>query len=126
MANKSGVGYRRPPKHTQFKKGQSGNPSGRPKGTVNLATALYNTLREPVEMVEDGITKTMTKMEAAVKRLVEEAINGDMHAFRVLSVLSQAMQEAEGSATSTELEGADKKILETLFRRFAPAGAAQS
>src|SRR5437899_7130037 len=123
MANKSGVGYRRPPKHTQFKKGQSGNPNGRP---VNLATALYNTLREPVEMVEDGTTKTMTKMEAAVKRLVDEAINGDMHAFRVLSVLSQAMQEAEGSATSAELEGADKKILETLFRHFAPAGAAQS
>jgi len=79
-----------------------------------------------VEMVEDGTTKTMTKMEAAVKRLVEEAINGDMYAFRVLSVLSQAMQEAEGSATSAELEDADKKILETLFRRFAPAGAAQS
>ena len=40
------VGYRKPPMHSRFKKGKSGNPNGRPKGTVNFATVLLKTLRE--------------------------------------------------------------------------------
>jgi hypothetical protein len=81
MAKRSDVGYGRPPKETQFKKGQSGNPSGLPKATINMTTALTRTLSQTVEVEEDGKTITITKMEAAVKRLVDEAIDGDMHAY---------------------------------------------
>jgi len=42
------LGYCNPPEHGRFKKGQSGNPKGRPKGTLNLATVLERTLREKV------------------------------------------------------------------------------
>ena len=45
-ARSTKVGYGNPPQHTRFKKGQSGNPRGRPKGTLNLATVLARTLRE--------------------------------------------------------------------------------
>ena len=37
------VGYRKPPKHSQFKPGQSGNPNGRPRG-ASLATQVRNLL----------------------------------------------------------------------------------
>ena len=121
MAKRSDVGYRRPPKETQFKKGESGNPSGRPKATINMTTALTRTLSEPVEVeAEDGNTVTITKMEAAVKRLVDEAIAGDMHAFRVLSVLTQVLQNSAGD-DSENIEGTDREVMQSLMRRFAAA-----
>ena len=43
-SERSEVGYRKPPKATQFKQGQSGNPHGRPKGTKNLKTDLIEEL----------------------------------------------------------------------------------
>src|ERR1700742_2968486 len=47
-----GVGYKRPPKHTQFRPGQSGNPKGRPKGTQNLKSDLREELGEIVRVRE--------------------------------------------------------------------------
>jgi hypothetical protein len=82
------VGYRKPSKSVQFKKGVSGNPRGRPKGKRNLATVLEETLNETTVIVEDGQKRTMTKMEAAVRSLVSSATSGDIHAFRVLSMLT--------------------------------------
>lgn len=41
------IGYKKPPRHTRFRKGQSGNPKGRPKGTQNLKTDLAEELSEP-------------------------------------------------------------------------------
>ena len=43
-----GVGYGRPPRHTRFAKGQSGNPRGRPCGAKNFMTLLEEALDELV------------------------------------------------------------------------------
>ena len=56
------VGYGNPPKHTRFRKGESGNPQGRPKGTLNMATVLARTLRERVVINENGQRKVVTKL----------------------------------------------------------------
>src|SRR6202030_3462192 len=48
------VGYGKPPRHTRFKKGRSGNPRGRPNGSKNLSTLLSETLSEPVIVAENG------------------------------------------------------------------------
>ena len=81
------VGYRKPPAHTRFKKGQSGNPKGRPKGSLNLSTVLVRTLREQVVINEGGQRKTVTKLEAAVKQLANKAASGDLGALRQLFML---------------------------------------
>src|SRR2546423_15574968 len=48
------VGYRKPPRHTRFTKGQSGNPRGRPPGAKNLKTLLSDALNEFVIVSENG------------------------------------------------------------------------
>ena len=50
------VGYKKPPLHTRFRKGQSGNPRGRPRGSKNLSTLLTDALNEPVVVTEDGLS----------------------------------------------------------------------
>ena len=82
------VGYCNPPKHCRFKRGQSGNSRGRPPGSLNMATVLERALREKVVINENGRQKTVTKLEAAVKQLVNKAASGDLAALRQLSALA--------------------------------------
>lgn len=70
------VGYCRPPKHSRFKKGRSGNPFGRPKGAKNIATVVQETLRERVVITENGPRRTVTKLEAAMIQLTKKALCG--------------------------------------------------
>src|ERR1035437_5871182 len=72
------VGFGKPPSHGQFRKGVSGNPRGRPKGKRNLATVLERTLEEKVVINENGERKTVTKLEAALKQMVNKAAGGDL------------------------------------------------
>jgi Family of unknown function (DUF5681) len=48
------VGYGRPPKATQFKPGNSGNPKGRPKGPKSVGAVLYGILHRRIEVTENG------------------------------------------------------------------------
>lgn len=70
------VGKGKPPKHTQFKKGQSGNQKGRPKGTKNVESALRAALERKVTVRENGGTRQVPFVEAFVHTLVEKALKG--------------------------------------------------
>jgi len=78
------VGYARPPKHTQFKPGQSGNPKGRPKRAKNLKTLLREEAEAPVRISEGGKSRTVTKQQALIKRLMTKALGGDLKAAQLL------------------------------------------
>lgn len=71
------IGYRRPPASGQFKKGSSGNPKGRPKGSSNFLTLLDKELAQKIVVTENGKKKTLTRLQAMVKRMVSGALQGD-------------------------------------------------
>jgi hypothetical protein len=113
------IGYGKPPKHTQFTKGRSGNARGRPKGTLNLATVLQRTLREKVVINENGSRKTITKLEAAITQLVNKAASGDGHAVRYLCQLVISAEERSGVAEPvTQFSDTDQKVMDNVLKRF--------
>lgn len=113
------VGYGRPPKHTRFQKGQSGNPAGRPKGALNLATILARILQEPVVITEHGRKTTITKFEAVVKQVTNKAVLGDARASDQVFTLVQAQErQLEGPEPATELSEADQRVWDRMLRQL--------
>ena len=110
------VGYKKPPKHTQFKPGQSGNPNGRPKGTKNLKTDLEEELKERIPIKEAGKAKKVSKQRAMVKALMAKAVGGDTKAVNiVMGMISKLMIGEETAETTLEdLTATDEAILDEL------------
>jgi Family of unknown function (DUF5681) len=112
------VGYRRPPLATRFRPGTSGNPRGRPMGARNLATVLAETLAERVVVTENGRRKRITKLEAAVKQLVNRAASGEARSMSLLLALIQA-SEAKPLETGSAAQSADDAlVLREIARRM--------
>src|SRR5258708_4423322 len=78
------VGFGKPPKHTRFRKGHSGNPKGRPRGSRNASTLLDEALKERVVVSENGRRRKVTKLEAILTQLVNKAAQGDHRATQLL------------------------------------------
>lgn len=78
------VGYGRPPKEHQFRPGQSGNPSGRPKGARSFDTDLRDELGEVISISDGNKTIEVTKQRAIIKTLLRMAISGDPRAIATI------------------------------------------
>ena len=76
------VGYGKPPRHTRFKPGQSGNPRGRPSGSKNLRTLLSDALNESVVIADNGGRRRVSKREAIVTQLVNRSATADWRAVK--------------------------------------------
>jgi hypothetical protein len=74
------TGYKRPPAQHQFKKGQSGNRSGRPKEARSLITVLSNVLKQSVTFKQGGKTRQISKGDAIIKVLMNMGTKGDRRA----------------------------------------------
>jgi hypothetical protein len=118
------VGYGKPPAHTRYKKGQSGNPAGRRKGSKNFSTVLLEALQETVVIQQNGKTKKISKQQAAVKQAVHKAASGDLRAFSLIaSLTTQIEQSAEREPNSAiVLNEQDKKVILSLFKRYEKPG----
>jgi hypothetical protein len=92
------VGYGKPPVEKRFKKGQSGNPKGRPKKRRSLEAEFNRELKLKVSINENGRRKTITKREAIVKTLVNAAIKG-ANPRLLLPYLEKREQELNGPIT---------------------------
>jgi len=114
------VGYGKPPRHTRFKKGQSGNPRGRPKGSKNLTTLLGEALNEPVIVAENGGRRKITMREAIIKQLVKRSATADLRAIKILLDMVRDIEgQIEPAFESRAFTEADEKVIEQLRARFS-------
>jgi len=114
------VGYGKPPHHTRFKKGQSGNPRGRACGSKNLKTLLSEALNEPVIITENGRRRKITKREAIVREVVNCSATPDLRAVRIVFDLLRDIegQTEPASAETAAFTAADEEVIEQLKARL--------
>ena len=116
------VGYKKPPRHSQFKPGQSGNPKGRPKRTKNLKTDLREDISETVSVIENGSSRVVSKQRAIVKRTVAKALGGDARATeQIIKLIIMHFSSEEGEQDLVELLAEDTAILDRFFNEKRPA-----
>ena len=116
------VGYKRPPKHSQFKKGQSGNPRGCPKGSGTLLSDFTAELAQEIQITENGRSRKITKQRALVMAVSAAAIKGDMRAVAlVLTWLPRLIDASPEALADSELSPADRDILESYIKRRSEA-----
>jgi Family of unknown function (DUF5681) len=121
--NATKVGYGNPPTHSRFRRGQSGNPKGRPKGTLNMATVLERTLREKVVINKDGKPKRVTKLQAALNQLSDKAAAGELRAVQLLTALVRTAEERvlQEAVPDSIFDEPDEKVVQEILRRFEAA-----
>jgi Family of unknown function (DUF5681) len=106
------VGYKSPPKATQFKPGQSGNPKGRPKGIRPVGAVLQDIIHQKVSVTEGGKTRRLPALEVMLRRLANDAMRSDQKAIKLL--LSLVDRYAESPEAALQLRGLldeDEEIL---------------
>src|SRR3954451_10174463 len=89
------VGFCRPPLHTRFQPGVSGNPSGRAKGSQNFKTLLDRILKEEIPLIDGDRSRKVSKAEAITRRLVIGARKGDSRSLLALFRLAEQTGQFE-------------------------------
>jgi hypothetical protein len=113
------VGYGKPPLHSRFQKGRSGNPKGRPRGRKNMSTLLSDALNGSVSVVENGRRKKITKREAIITQLVNKSASADLKATQmVLAMLRDVEARADSDAEPAAFTEADQQIIRRIQARL--------
>lgn len=113
------VGYGRPPAATQFRKGRSGNPNGRPKGRKDVGTIIRGALHRKVDVRESGRVRSMPKIEAAIEVALNKALKGDQRAFAKLMDVAVKLGIVELATEEPKLS--DNKEADEAFQTIAKA-----
>jgi len=112
------TGYKRPPAASRWKKGQSGNPSGRKRGTANLKTDLIAEMSEVIQISEGGNPRRITKQRALLKSLTAGAIKGDPRAAHlILNLLARVLEDDRLPIASRPVSAEDEAILKAFLNR---------
>jgi len=116
------VGYKKPPKATQFQKGNSGNPRGRPKGGRNLASLAKRVSDRKITIQENGRTRRISAGEAVLMKIFNKALAGDAPSQRLaLSLLTTAQSDGALAPTLFQSDG-DRALLRQALEEWSAAG----
>jgi len=115
------VGYRKPPRHTQYRPGQSGCPAGRRKGVRNLKTDVKRILAMKVKVKENGRSRTKSTQEAALMVLRERTFNGNTRALQLFLELALRFNNDE-AGEAQPLPADARAILDAYVAKQAAAG----
>jgi hypothetical protein len=113
------VGYGKPPAHTRFVKGQSGNPRGRAPGAKNMKTLLTKALNEPVVVTDNGGRRKLSKREAIVTQLVNRSAKADFKAIQIVFGMLRDIEDgADPQPADPTFVEADQQIIQRITARF--------
>jgi hypothetical protein len=114
------IGYGRPPKATQWKKGQSGNRCGRAKGARSFDSIMHKTLTRPVKIREGGKIRTVSFLEAMVLKFAEDAMKGDPKAaaFLLSRYDPEAIRHGEIRRGTKDTKNMSAEELSALYQRM--------
>lgn len=130
------VGYCRPPTHTRFKQGQSGNPRGRPKGSRSLTAIIQDELSTKATVRDGGRERRLQKRQIVARRLVNSAVGGDLKSIDKLVKLDDGplhkgrgrIAGANATPATIEVTNGDHDILAefmAMARHALGAGGGQ-
>ena len=108
------VGHGKPPRHTRFQPGRSGNPGGRKKESLNLNTLLERVLNSEIMLSEHGKSRNVTIMEAVLLSSVKTAIAGNQRAIEYLLDRAETLDSLNQVQTA-DLEQEDQDLLDAAM-----------
>ena len=125
-SDEPGIGYGKPPKQNQFKRGKSGNPKGRPKGSKNPGTVVKELNNELIPVTKNGKTKYMTSFRAMMTQIRNDALRGDQKAQREWRICLETYSEADGLPTvPLLLHERDEVVMAGIMDRMRKALTAE-
>lgn len=118
MSKDNEYGYGKPPKHSQFKPGQSGNKKGRPKGSKNTYILLNDVLNQKINIKENGKDLKISKKTAMIMQLVNKGVKGDIKAISTLlpHMLLADIKDEDKEKLMAALNQDDKEILSNFLK----------
>jgi hypothetical protein len=120
------VGRNRPPRAHRFRKGVSGNPGGRKKGSVNVKSVVKEVAETPITLTENGQRQTVSIVLGVFLRVAQQALQGDLRAAAIfLEYCTRFLPEPVNDVV--DLSAADRSLIEQgLQRREPPAGTVEA
>lgn len=114
------VGYGKPPRHTRWQKGQSGNPKGRRKGSrhIRFAELLKKALTKKVKVRKGGKVVSLSRLETGIEQFANKVGQGDFQTFRFMMLLGdkmdlQELHDRHGNNV-TDLSDAKRRLRQML------------
>ena len=113
------IGYGKPPEHSRFKEGESGNSKGRPKGVKNTYTLLNEILNQKITVTENGKQVKISKRAAMLTQLTNKGVKGDTKAIATLFpyMLTTDIKEEEKAKVLESLSHDDREIIELYLSK---------